>query len=213
VTQNFIFLSTNSLWPFHTTERLGLARLLQQRRPIKHLPRNHGRESPSSLRGSASRVRTSAVDGSDGGLHSSVCMPCLLGASQLGDKRGAQSQSLLRTRRSLTAGQSCGSASSSAPSVRPSPHLQSQTTTISDTQHQSSHRACARPSTLPPAVRTAISGSCSQLEGLLLDDTKLTTIPRMTPDLRTKCLTEGVRRDWFNPYVHNLVSISDCIHS
>jgi len=46
VIQNFIFLSTNSLLPFHATLKTSLtvlARLLKQRRPIKHLPRNHGR--------------------------------------------------------------------------------------------------------------------------------------------------------------------------
>jgi len=142
-----MFLSTNSLLPFHANSRLVLARQLQQRHPIKHLPRNHGRESPSLIRCSSSRVRTSAVDGSEGGRHSSVCMPCPIGASQLGDKRGSQSQSLPRTRRSSPAGQSCGSASSSAPSVRPRPRLQSQPTTSRETQHLSSHQALPA---LPP---------------------------------------------------------------
>ena len=135
------------------------------------------------------------MDGLDGGRHSSVCMPCPLGASQLGDKRGAQSQSWLRTQRSSPAGQS---------SVEQRSKRKAPSTPTKPNHHEQQHTApvepsgLARPSTLPPAARTAISGSCSQLERLLLDDTELTTISRMTVDLRTNHLTEG-SMGWTSP--------------
>jgi len=108
VTQNLYFLSADSLLPVHSTPRLDLARDLKQRCPIKHLqvPRKHGRESPSSLCGSASRVRTSAVDRSDGGATTVSDTVSVLGQLAWWFLPRAWCQSLLRTWRSSPAGYS-----------------------------------------------------------------------------------------------------------